>query len=159
MEHVGTARMRRRRLQLQLRVVARKRRGGSAEINTEGEETGETRFRKRINNSWDCFRQLRKSLRMPPKPGKKTLLARETGEGSSQQTREVGGEGADGSTGSEEEEEGDSAEVEKEKNREARKRMDERDKRLKEKEEALRREQRDHHERVRRSISRRARRE
>ena len=78
---------------------------------------------------------------MPPKPGKKTLLTRETGEGSSKQAREVGGEGAGESTGSEEEEEGDSAEVEKEKNREARRWMDEMEKRLKEKEEALRREQ------------------
>ena len=109
---------------------------------------------------------------MPPKPGKKALPARETGEGSSQQAREVGGEGAGESTGSEEEEEVDPGEIEKrreadkirrakdrkkEEDREARRRMDERERRLSEREEALRREQRGHDERVGRSTSRRVR--
>ena len=111
---------------------------------------------------------------MPPKPGKKALPARETVEGSSQQAREVGGEGAGESTGSEAEEEVDPAEIKRrreedkirrakdrkrEEDREARRQMDERERRLNEREEALRKEQRDHDERVRRSTSRRARRE
>ena len=106
----------------------------------------------------------REFCRMPPKPGKKTLPDREIGEGSSQQAREVGGDGAGESTGSEEEEEVDPLEIErrgrkKGEDREARRRMDQRERRLNEREEALRKKQRDHDERIRRSTSRRVRRE
>ena len=76
---------------------------------------------------------------MPPKTGKKAQLTREAGEGSSQHVREAGGEGSDDSTGSEEEEGGTMTEAKREKNREARRWLDERERRLKEKEEALRR--------------------